>query len=262
MIDIHHHCLPAVDDGPRDWQEAVDMCALAASEGIETIVATPHVLRGRWRPVSRADLNGKLDELRARTDDTPHLVLGSEYFFAHDMPDVLQAGTPVIPLAGSRAVLVEFAANAVPPLVEQPFYRAQLDGWTLIIAHPERNHVFQTKPELLARLVRLGAKTQITAASITGGFGAEAEKSSLDWLRRGYVHLVATDAHSMAKRPPRIREARARVEEICGATIARALFIDNPKAILHDVSLAWEADVPYSTEPESLLRRMMRFFSK
>ena len=39
MIDIHHHCLPGVDDGPRSMNEAEDLCRMAASEGIETIVA-------------------------------------------------------------------------------------------------------------------------------------------------------------------------------------------------------------------------------
>jgi len=48
LIDIHHHCLPGVDDGPRDWAEALELCAMAREAGIETIVATPHVLRGRW----------------------------------------------------------------------------------------------------------------------------------------------------------------------------------------------------------------------
>ncbi|HEX8155553.1 MAG TPA: CpsB/CapC family capsule biosynthesis tyrosine phosphatase, partial [Thermoanaerobaculia bacterium] len=108
MIDIHHHCLPGVDDGPRDWSEAVDLCAMAAAEGIETIVATPHVLRGRWRNTSRATLAGLVDTLREKTGDTPHVVLGSEYFFAHDIADVVAAGDQVIPLAGSRYVLVEF----------------------------------------------------------------------------------------------------------------------------------------------------------
>ena len=49
MIDLHHHCLPGFDDGPRTWDEAVELCGIAAEEGIETIVATPHVLRGRWK---------------------------------------------------------------------------------------------------------------------------------------------------------------------------------------------------------------------
>jgi protein-tyrosine phosphatase len=222
MIDIHHHCLPGVDDGPRDWDDAVALCKLAADDGIETIVATPHVLRGRWRRVGRAELQGLLDELRARTNDTPHLLLGSEYFFAHDMCEVLAAGTSIVPLGPSRAVLVELASHAVPPMLEQPLHRAQLDGWTILLAHPERNLVLQSKPEVLASLVRLGVRTQVTAASVTGGFGDDAQRAALAWLRAGLVHVIATDAHSVEKRPPRIREARARVAEIAGEEAAEA----------------------------------------
>jgi len=262
MIDIHHHCLPGVDDGPRQWSEAVELCQMSAEEGIETIIATPHVLRGRWRTPPRAELEAKLADLQSRIGDTPHLVLGSEYFFAHDMTEVLRSGDPIVPLASGHYVLVELASHAVPPMLEQPFYRAQLEGWSIVLAHPERNQVLQSKPELLASLIRLGVKTQVTAGSITGAFGPEAERAALDWLRRGYVHIVATDAHSVTKRPPRVREARARVAELCGEDVATALFVDNPRAVLTDVRLAWEPDVPYSTESAGFISRLKRLFSK
>ncbi len=262
MIDLHHHCLPGVDDGPRTWDEAVELCGIAAEEGIETIVATPHVLRGRWRRVARAELKALLDELRARTDDTPHLLLGSEYFFAHDMCEVLAAGTSIVPLGPSRAVLVELASHAVPPMLEQPLHRAQLDGWTILLAHPERNLVLQSKPEVLASLVRHGVKTQVTAASITGDFGSGAQRAAVEWLRRGLVHVIATDAHSVAKRPPRIREARERVAEIVGNDVAEALFVENPRTILSDLTLAWEPELPYPSEPEGVIARLKRLLSK
>src|SRR6266851_9284435 len=118
MIDIHHHCLPGIDDGPREWDEAVELCGIAAEEGIETIIATPHVLRGRWQNTSRAKLDALIEGLREKTGDKPRLLLGSEYFFAHDMTEVLSTGTGIVPLAGSRYVLVEFASHAVPPLIE------------------------------------------------------------------------------------------------------------------------------------------------
>src|SRR5712692_5098904 len=168
MIDIHHHCLPGIDDGPREWSEAVDLCRMAADEGIETIVATPHVLRGRWKNTLRPQLDSILAELQQRTSDTPHLLLGSEYFFGHDIAEVLRAGKTVVPLASSRYVLVEFATHSVPPLVTQPLHRVQLDGWTPVIAHPERNIVLQSKPDLVRALVRMGVKMQITAGSIMG----------------------------------------------------------------------------------------------
>lgn len=214
---------------------------MAAEEGIETIVATPHVLRGRWQNTSGEKLRALADELRARVGGTPQLLLGSEYYFAHDVADVVQAGK-VLPLAGSRYVLIEFASHAIPPMVEQPLYRMQLEGWTPIIAHPERNVIFQGKPELLASLIRLGAKTQVTCGSLTGAFGADAQRAAEDWLRRGMVHLLATDAHNMKKRPPLAREAIARVAELMGERVADALSVRNPAAVVGGRSLEYEPE--------------------
>jgi protein-tyrosine phosphatase len=245
LIDIHHHCLPNVDDGPRDLEEAVALCRMASDDGVDTIVATPHVLRGRWQNTSRAALEDVLASLRAAVGESPRLLLGSEYFFAHDIADALASGT-IIPLAGSRYVLIEFASNTIPPMVEQPFYRLQLEGWTPVIAHPERNAIFQSKPQLLASLVRLGAKAQVTAASLVGDFGPEAREASFQWIGSGMVHVVASDSHNTRKRPPRMTAALAVVREHAGEAIATALFRDNPRAIIEGRAL------PYDPEPREI----------
>jgi protein-tyrosine phosphatase len=258
MIDLHHHCLPGVDDGPRDMVEAVELCRLAHSEGIETIVATPHVLRGRWQNTSREHLVRLAGELRDHLGDSPRLLLGSEYFFAHDMADVVARGDSVIPLAESKYVLVEFAANAIPPLVEQPFYRLQLAGWTPIIAHPERNIVLQSKPELLAALVNGGARTQITAGSFVGAFGREAEKAARAWLRAGLVHVIASDAHNTTKRPPRVAQAWPVVRELAGDAVAEALFRGNPRAVIENRVMDYEPDPRLPGSAGGLISRFRR----
>lgn len=262
MIDIHHHCLPAVDDGPRDLAESIELCRLAVEDGIETIVATPHVLRGRWNE-SRDTLDGAIASLRAAIGDSPKLLLGSEYFFAHDVAEVLKAGNAIVPLNGSRYVLIEFATHGVPPLVEQPLYRMQLDGWVPIIAHPERNAVFQANPERLAALARLGTKIQITAASFTGDFGEEAQQAARSWLERKLVHFVASDAHNVKRRPPRMRAARAIVTEMAGEGIAKALFEDNPRAVIENRGLVYEPDIPYTSATRlGLLGRLRRLWER
>lgn len=243
MIDIHHHCLPGIDDGPREMDEAVAMCHAALDEGIETIIATPHVLRGRWRPKSIAELNARLEDLRTRVGDRPRLILGSEYFFSHDIVEEVEAGTAVVPLAGSRYVLVEFAAQAIPPHIEQPFYRLQLAGHVPVIAHPERNLVLQSKPELMEALLLHGARMQITAGSLTGEFGRKAKASAESLLRLRRVHFVATDAHNTTSRPPRARAAMAILTELVGECVARSLTHDNPLAVVENRTL------PYDPEP-------------
>ena len=46
MIDIHSHVLPGIDDGPKNWQSAVDLCRAMSVNGIRTAVATPHLIDG------------------------------------------------------------------------------------------------------------------------------------------------------------------------------------------------------------------------
>lgn len=260
MIDIHHHCLPGVDDGPRDWQESVDLCRMAAAEGIEVIVATPHVLRGLWNPTSIDTLSGLVATLREKIGERPALMLGAECFFNHDIAGALRDGT-AIPLAGSRFVLIEFAANAIPPLVERALYQIQLDGWTPVIAHPERNAVFQSRPELLASLIRLGAKAQVTATSFTGEFGGKAEKAARGWLRQELIHFVATDAHNVKRRPPSLQACVRVITEIAGENVMKWLTVENPRAMLDGKPL------PYDPEPrlipkEGIFRTLGRWLGR
>ncbi|HYC62617.1 MAG TPA: CpsB/CapC family capsule biosynthesis tyrosine phosphatase [Thermoanaerobaculia bacterium] len=259
MIDIHHHCLPGVDDGPGELDEAVDLCAAAAEAGIETIVATPHVLRGRWRVFSRLELQSRLDELRARVGETPRILLGCEYFFSHDMADVLREGTSVFALAGSRYVLLELPANSVPPMFNQPLYRAQLDGWLPILAHPERNTVFQANPEILAALIGHGLRVQLTATSLTGAFGSHARAAAETLLQRRLVHFVATDAHNTSKRPPRMAEALAALRELVGEEVATALTVDNPRAVIENRALPYDPE-PQEVDSPGLFTRLRGFF--
>src|SRR6478672_10637368 len=42
--DIHCHCLPGLDDGPRSPDDALALCRALVDDGITTCIATPHQL--------------------------------------------------------------------------------------------------------------------------------------------------------------------------------------------------------------------------
>ncbi|HVT45991.1 MAG TPA: CpsB/CapC family capsule biosynthesis tyrosine phosphatase [Thermoanaerobaculia bacterium] len=258
MIDIHHHCLPGIDDGPKEWKSAVEQCRMAFDQGISTIVATPHVLRGSWQNDAPGAIDALVEKLHSQLQGKPEILTGCEYYFAHDMIDMLQRKT-ILPLASSRYVLVEFAAHSLPPMIDRVFYQLQISGWTPIIAHPERNLVFQRRPELLQSLVERGGKTQVTAMSITGGFGARARRAALEWIARGMVHIVATDAHNTSTRPPLVREPRSIVETQFGEEMAAALFERNPLAIIRNETLSFDPE-PFDPRPPTGLLEALRQF--
>ena len=240
MIDLHFHCLPGIDDGPRDWDAAVALCRAAAADGVKTIVATPHVLRDRWTNESAA----ARDELVVRLNDLLNgeiaVLPGCEYYFSSDAIELWEQGAagPLTGLNRSSYLLIEFPATRIPSQAESVLYELSLLGVTPLIAHPERNLVFAEQPQKLERLVDIGALTQITASSITGAFGTAAAEASDDFVRRGLVHVVASDSHSLEKRPPSMSAAREAARQRWGRDVEQLLFDVMPAAIVNDEAVA------------------------
>src|SRR5690348_10527458 len=64
-VDIHCHCLPAIDDGPRNLAESIALCRLLVRDGFTDVVATPHQL-GRWDGLNwAAEVRGAVADLQA-----------------------------------------------------------------------------------------------------------------------------------------------------------------------------------------------------
>jgi protein-tyrosine phosphatase len=234
VIEIHFHCLPRVDDGPASWDEAVALCRAAAAEGTTRIVATPHVLRGSWantNPVVRDRLVLALNE---RLAGPPRVLPGCEYYYSNELISLVKKGpaSPLTGLARGHYLLIEFGPGHIPPLIVSVFHELRVLGLNPVVAHPERHLVFARQPKRLAEIAARGALVQITAGSLLGDFGKTAQKACEDFFRLGLVHAIASDAHSMSQRPPRMAPARERVRKKWGADAERGLFVDNPEAIL------------------------------
>lgn len=234
MIDLHFHCLPGLDDGPRTWNEAYALLRMAAAEGTTRVVATPHVLREPWRNTDRPLRDRLVRTLNTRLAGRPKILPGCEFFYSSDALEGLDLGTsgPLTRLGGGPYLLVEFDAAFVPPNWPSLFHELKVQGVTPIVAHPERNAVLARNPDLLEELVERGAYAQITAGSLLGDFGPTAEKACGEFFLRRLVHLVASDAHSVAHRPPRLKAARAWVRKSWGGTAEKGLFVVNPEAAL------------------------------
>ena len=48
MIDCHCHILPNIDDGPQEVDESIEMAKIASRDGIEKIIATPHITDNKY----------------------------------------------------------------------------------------------------------------------------------------------------------------------------------------------------------------------
>ncbi len=239
MIDLHNHILPGLDHGAGDWEEALQMCRIAVEDGIGTVAATPHV--SDVFPNSSAGIEAAVGELRQRLRDAGiplEIVVGGDY---HIRPNLAPGN--VLTLGGNgRYFLLEFPYQVLPQRADT-FIGILLErGLVPIVTHPERTASLQRDWRRLEPLVRAGALMQITAGSLLGEFGPAASAAAKRFLKKGWVHLLATDAHWAHERSPRLAGGRAAAARIVGEEAARALVETNPRAILEGRDLPGAAE--------------------
>lgn len=233
-IDIHSHILPGMDDGARDIEESLLMAAMAERDGIEAMVATPHVIKGVFdnNKEDILDKVGALNEIIKEKGINLRVFAGAEYRLESDLPQRLADGELLTINDTGRYLLIELSDVMVPEYTSRILYELQMQGVTPIIAHPERNSIFAKLPQLLLAFTQRGILAQVTSTSITGLFGRRAAKAANKMLADGSVQILASDAHTSNKRAPLMSEAFRSVERQWGAQYAQLLGCENPEHII------------------------------
>jgi protein-tyrosine phosphatase len=122
--------------------------------------------------------------------------------------------------------------------------------------------------ELLNRLVLSGVWMQMTAGAIIGGFGENVKRQALKMLHKGMIHIVASDAHNTANRPPVMGEAFRALRDLVGPEEARNLVETRPVAILEDQAPASVPAMSFrdsslqNDSEDTFLGRMSRYFRR
>ncbi|HWR17777.1 MAG TPA: CpsB/CapC family capsule biosynthesis tyrosine phosphatase [Terriglobales bacterium] len=241
MFDIHCHVIPEVDDGARNWEIALQMCAMAWQDGIEHIVATPHA--NDEYIYDRRYLEETLDLLRRKCGGQPALSLGCDFHFSFENIQDALTHPGRYTIGDTPYILIEFSDFSLPPSIDGQLAQMMNMGFRPILTHPERNPILQKTPDRVLEWARAGCVVQVTANSLTGRWGKQAEALARWLIDQNAVHVVATDAHSTNSRPPILSEAREQVRKMAGDMVAEALVRDNPRAIVKGELLPYLPEV-------------------
>jgi protein-tyrosine phosphatase len=232
VIDIHCHILPEVDDGPKSWEVSETMCRMAAQDGIEHIVATPHS-NDRYF-YDREYLSTVLETLVERIGPMPKLSLGCDFHLSYDnMQNALRHPDRYC-IGATRYLLVEFSNFSISAQVDDWFTQIHDRGITPIITHPERNPILQQNPQRVLKWIELGCAVQVTASTFTGFWTVRARQIADFLMKENAVHFLATDAHETQRRVPILSNARKVVAKEFGEERATLLVESNPAAVVND----------------------------
>lgn len=254
MIDLHIHLLPGIDDGPADAAGTVELARACVSDGVRAVAATPHV--SERYPTTPARIREGVEEARAaiRSAGVPLKVYGGAEVAIDQLDKLTDEDLRSLTLGPTQGfILLETPYAAWPMELERQVGRLATLGIRGILAHPERSGGVQAPGgvDKLELAVSRGLYTQVTAGSLSGRFGRSAKATANELLQRELVHVIASDAHNVDRRPPRMGEA---AKEVGDAELAKWLTTDAPLAIVRGERLP-QRPAPPAPKGGALFRR-------
>ena len=206
LFDIHSHILPATDDGAEDIIESLHLLEMMQSQGITDCIATPHFYPSEdnledFLQVTRNSFE-RLKKI-ANERKLPNIYLGCEmlYYEGIGKSDSLDD----FRLNGSEFLLLELYDGCITDtFFEDLTLLYDEQGITPIIAHIERYCDFKNYKKLLKFAKEKNIPVQINAVSFIIPSYIRVIKKI---FKNAATCLIATDAHSVETRPPRMAEA-------------------------------------------------------
>ncbi|MFY2558639.1 tyrosine-protein phosphatase [Corallococcus terminator] len=240
FVDLHCHLLPAVDDGARTLEDALEMARALVDLGFSTVAPSPHA-RPEYAPVDVVE--ARLAELKAALEQARiPLSLGRNAENVLDDAFLRGLGTPSARMLGAgRVTLVELPYTAPVPALPDILFRIRTKGVVPLIAHPERCLEFERKGRA-AEAVRAGAHLQLDVGALMGRYGPMAKKLARAFLDDGLYAVAATDLHGPVGARDWVGRALGELRSRVGEEASGRLLRGNPSRLLAGESLESDQD--------------------
>ncbi len=191
VVEVHNHVLPAVDDGARTVEEAMQMLLFWAEMGYQKVIATPH--QNTYMQVSPEAIEAAAQRLHAQLleQEIPlHLTVAAEYLLEPELQTQLSSLRTFGP---KRYVLIELGWWAAPLGWEGFFFTLHAAGYTPVLAHPERYEYADEKN--LKEWYEKGVLMQINLLSLANKYGRKAQHKAEYLLEKNWVAFAGSDLH-------------------------------------------------------------------
>lgn len=250
MIDLHTHILPNMDDGAKSLDDSLQILQMEQAQGITKIVLTPHFycddesidafIRRRQTTFSALETYCEANHMEVS------LRLGAEVHFS---PKLTSLDLRALAIENTNYILLELPFSHYPAYLHEVIYQIEMQGLFPILAHVERCEYFRKEPKLLEELINRGILAQVNAESLLNRYDFGFARKC---LIHGLAQMIASDTHSLDKRPPQFDKVSKLLDD-------ELLFEINENSLK-----IWENDIIFVKNPTTfkygLFRRLFRRF--
>lgn len=193
--DVHCHILPCVDDGFQSEEAAVEALRYWEGKGVRKVRLTPHFMK-EYGDNTKETVLFKFEKFKKEAAEScgVELYLGAEHMLDVNFQIHLRNGFLTIDRDG-RLVLCETSYLMCPPNTTSTLYDVMLEGYTPVIAHPERYQYAANQQYELWK--EKGYLLQLNLLSLAGAYGEPAMVKSHYMLQQGMYDFVGSDMHRL-----------------------------------------------------------------
>jgi tyrosine-protein phosphatase YwqE len=194
--DMHSHILPGIDDGSPDVETSVALVRGLKTLGIHRACATPHIIGDMFRN-NRDTITAAQSALQQALDQQGiefNLTVAAEYMLDSYFLTLLNDKENILTVR-DNLILTEFSYAAMPSNPGEMSFAIITEGFSPILAHPERYAYYHNDYEQYHHLQDLGFVLQVNLLSLTGYYGKEVAKAAHYLVKNNLISFAGTDMH-------------------------------------------------------------------
>lgn len=232
-VDIHHHLLHRMDDGPKTMADMTQLLHAAVAQGISCVVATPHMQPGMVL-FDGEQYQRSLQEARqyAQLMRLPIIIVpGAEIYYTTMTSSMLYRGD-VPRLGNGHYVLVEFHPHVSLEGICRAAVHIANTGNTMVLAHAERYRCLRFGNRLGRLRQEYRVVIQVNADALLQPENALTRRWMKKAMDNEWIDVIASDAHDVQQRPCVLGECAAYIEQNWGWETAERLCRTTPKKLI------------------------------
>lgn len=202
-VDVNAHVLPGLDHGAETEADGLRLLARFQELGYRKVISTPHVMQAYY-PVTPERVRAQLERMRFlafQRGMSIRLDAAAQYYFDEGLLTRLRRREPLLCLSprngGSRYVLFETSLVVPPAELWEAVGLLVRQGYTPLMAHPERCLYLQKNFDLIHRLHGHNVLFQVNINSLTGYYSRNAQRLAERLIEENLAYFLGSDGHRL-----------------------------------------------------------------
>lgn len=199
-VDLHSHLLPGIDDGARSWDESILLIEALKEIGFTHAITTPHIRPDHYPNTPELILAQKkqLQLLLVEKKINFKIEAAAEYYLDETLMSQMNGSTSFLTF-GRNHLLFELNHLQEPFFLKDFIFKASIQGYKLVLAHPERYQYMDESR--LEDLRDRGVLFQINTLSLGGMYGKPIQRIAERLIDRQWIDWIGTDCHHVENLP-------------------------------------------------------------